>query len=475
MHPEAEMSRYLTAQRLRQRAAAARRGRAHRPTTASAASLAVAQGFVRNQGDAWTWTLDQLQPRARRSRDARGRRRERAPTRSPTTTAIAAAIGRRLGEMHAVLARPTDDPAFAPETAARPRTSKAGSTRARALLDRALRRSMRHDCTGRRDASRRRRSACCRSSEALDAARCGGWRRRASAPLMTRIHGDFHLGQVLVAQRRRLHHRLRGRAGRPLAERRAKASPLRDVAGLLRSFDYAAAATLDPKNADRGAPCPTEQRDAFITRLRDGAQRAFLDAYRAAIGDVPAGRRRPARLLPDREGRLRTRLRGGQPAGLAADPAARPGRGWPARILRRRGAAHERARRDQAVAPLDRARDRGARACAARRSVPRARPARHARRAASSAPSCPAPTRVEVLRRADRARARPARARASRTACSQGRVSERVALPAAHHLARRPCRRPRTPIPSARCSAISTCICSTRAAISSSPMRSAPM
>jgi maltose alpha-D-glucosyltransferase/alpha-amylase len=74
-----------------------------------------------------------------------------------------------------------------------------------------------------------------------------------------------------------------GEPGRPLAERRAKASPLRDVAGLMRSFDYAAAATLDPKKLT-AARLPPEQREEFITSLRDRAQSAFLDAYQAASG-----------------------------------------------------------------------------------------------------------------------------------------------------------------------------------------------
>ena len=104
MHPEAEMSRYLTTQ-----------GFANTPPMlgeivrvakdGERSSLAVAQGFVRNQGDAWTWLLDQfnraIDDIATREADGDAIADEVADY-----TAIAVAIGRRLGEMHAVLARP---------------------------------------------------------------------------------------------------------------------------------------------------------------------------------------------------------------------------------------------------------------------------------------------------------------------------------------------------------------------------------
>jgi maltose alpha-D-glucosyltransferase/alpha-amylase len=103
---------------------------------------------------------------------------------------------------------------------------------------------------------------------------------------MTRIHGDFHLGQVLVASGDAFIIDFEGEPSRPLAERRAKMSPMVDVAGLMRSFDYAVATTLDPKTLT-SAPLPEATRAKFVKRLRDGAQQTFLEAYRTGVGDLP--------------------------------------------------------------------------------------------------------------------------------------------------------------------------------------------
>jgi maltose alpha-D-glucosyltransferase/alpha-amylase len=130
-HPEAEMSRYLTAN-----------GFAHAPALLGEvvnvarderSSLAVAQAFVRNQGDAWAWTLDQFN----RALDDLSTPADGSETRADKLedyVAVAGAIGKRLAEMHAVLAKPTEDPAFAPE-AATARDVEAWVGRATSLLD----------------------------------------------------------------------------------------------------------------------------------------------------------------------------------------------------------------------------------------------------------------------------------------------------------------------------------------------------
>ena len=114
--------------------------------------------------------------------------------------------------------------------------------------------------------------------------------RAAGAALhLQRIHGDFHLGQVLRVGQRWMVIDFEGEPARSLEERRRLASPLQDVAGMLRSFDYAAHSPL-VLGEDPDTPGPSRTELARLGQLAQawiGAnRRAFLDAYmtRAAKG-----------------------------------------------------------------------------------------------------------------------------------------------------------------------------------------------
>jgi maltose alpha-D-glucosyltransferase/alpha-amylase len=242
----------------------------------------VVQAFIRNQGDAWTWTLDQF----KRSVDDLAKHEAAIDARADNVEdykTFIATIGRQLAAMHLVLARETDDPAFAPQMATEQDVAR-WIERALALLARAF------DIvgtlkSGENESDDSAVAALTLNREALTAA----LRRLAQTGvggLMSRVHGDFHLGQVLVASGDAFLIDFEGEPARPLAERRARMSPLVDVAGLMRSLDYAVATTLDPRTPT-SAPLPEATRAKFVKRLRDGAQEAFLEAYRAGAGHLP--------------------------------------------------------------------------------------------------------------------------------------------------------------------------------------------
>jgi maltose alpha-D-glucosyltransferase/alpha-amylase len=102
----------------------------------------------------------------------------------------------------------------------------------------------------------------------------------------TRRHGDYRLGQILVAKGDVMLVDFEGEARRPLAERRGKALPLTDLAGMLRSFDQAAwASVFRFAEAD---PVAFELLLAPALAWRDLARAAFLAEYRAAIQGCPS-------------------------------------------------------------------------------------------------------------------------------------------------------------------------------------------
>jgi maltose alpha-D-glucosyltransferase/alpha-amylase len=102
----------------------------------------------------------------------------------------------------------------------------------------------------------------------------------------TRLHGDFHLAQALIVGSDVLIVDLEGEPARPLEARRAKQSPLRDVAGMLRSLDYAHHAALLRATAERPTDLPV--LEPFARAWLAVSRSAFLEGYRAAIEGCPA-------------------------------------------------------------------------------------------------------------------------------------------------------------------------------------------
>ena len=276
VHPEAEMTRVLTERGFANTAAllgeATFVGPSGEPRT-----VMLLQRFVYNQGDGWGWTLDYLA----RTLDDHAVSPDAPDHALESYCVFSSQLGRRLAEMHAVLAQPTDKPAFSPETATRADTA-AWAERITAQLEIALEAlsGRKHwGCTGSAEAVAGlldRREALEAQVTERTAAGQGG--------LRTRIHGDLHLGQVLVTAGDVTLIDFEGEPSKPLEARRAKDLPLRDVAGVLRSFDYAAAMALHGwTDSAEGAQARAEALTSAFRRL---AAKTFLDGYREAGGQV---------------------------------------------------------------------------------------------------------------------------------------------------------------------------------------------
>jgi maltose alpha-D-glucosyltransferase/alpha-amylase len=270
IHPEAEMTRVLTERGFP--GIAPPLGEVIRGDANGAiSSLAIVQGFVANQGDGAAWTNGLLT----RIIDAQSVAPEdREPFEDYAK--FAHVLGRRTGEMHAILGGPSEDPDFAPEEVD-DHTIQRWHQRAVKQLGDALRVAGQHAGRERRliTGLAQRRDQIERELKALLA---GG-----KGTLRTRIHGDFHLGQVLVTAGDVIIIDFEGEPTKPLSERRAKLSPLRDVAGMIRSFDYAAGIVeREGQLAESGLG--HARAHILLEQFRKCASEAFLAGYAAGRG-----------------------------------------------------------------------------------------------------------------------------------------------------------------------------------------------
>ena len=178
--------------------------------------------------------------------------------------------------MHAVLARETTDPAFAPEVASAADAAD-WANKAEERLQKAFEALAQTQNLGAPEPIGSARRSCSTERDNLTAA-VRNLAKSARGTLKTRIHGDFHLGQVLVASGDAYIIDFEGEPAASIAQRRAKASPLRDIAGLLRSIDYAAATMIESK-AVNALPLSEEQRDKLLAKFRARSSAVFIDAY----------------------------------------------------------------------------------------------------------------------------------------------------------------------------------------------------
>ena len=269
--PEIEMSRFLTEVAGYPHIAPVAGTVELRGNDGSVAPLAILQAQIRNQGDFWEYTLNYLERLLEEQREPGGGAHG-------GYLKLVGTLGSRLAELHLALASATGQPAFDP----RPMTTEdvrgwtarardeAGTTLGQLAarsdaLPQAARDEARHLLHARGDLLKA-------IERAVDAEMRG---------LAIRYHGDFHLGQALLYRNDFVLVDFEGEPARPPEQRREKGSPLRDVAGVLRSFDYARHTTW-MRFADTGVE-GAARAQTLLYEWHEEARRALLDAYAQVV------------------------------------------------------------------------------------------------------------------------------------------------------------------------------------------------
>jgi maltose alpha-D-glucosyltransferase/alpha-amylase len=254
------------------------------------ATLAMMQDLIKSQGDGWTHALGEV---GRFYEDVGD---ESAPhvdgtawltDSTPLESAVqamgaylgaAATLGRRTAEMHLALASDSTNRAFAPEPMVADdleRLTAGSSLQANQALER-----LASAQPGLPEDVQLAANRLLRSADVLR-------ERIRSSPRLEfvaskiRVHGDYHLGQVLLCEGDFYILDFEGEPTRPLTERRLKQSPLKDVAGMIRSFGYAAYAGLFAHTSSRRSELARLESWARIWQLC--ASSAFVDAYFTAV------------------------------------------------------------------------------------------------------------------------------------------------------------------------------------------------
>jgi len=268
--------------------------------TGACSSMATLQNFVRNQGDAWEFTLQHAEryfdrvyntasaPPPLPAHSPLALSAEAIPEQSRQTVGAyldsAALLGQRTAELHLALSTETGDPAFDPE----PYTGAdqwSFCESALSLLQRNFRLLRHQQPNLASDVHVESRQVLAAESE-LER-RFRSFEHRTLTSLRTRIHGDYHLGQILVSGDDFVIIDFEGEPARPLAERRRKRSPLQDVAGMLRSFHYAAYAPLLGVASRPASITAPESLGPWAYFWQMWVSAAFLRSYFETAGRAP--------------------------------------------------------------------------------------------------------------------------------------------------------------------------------------------
>ena len=243
-------------------------------------TLAILQTYVDNQGSLWNFAVDYLE---RFLADQAGEPPLVVASPHAYFLELMSLLGQRTAELHLAFARSTGNPAFEPE----PITADDLAAWSAQLRDEAV---------ATLDALEKRRGALGdelrAAADRLLALRQVLLDRISPAALAAivaakmRYHGDYHLGQVLRVGEDFVITDFEGEPARTLEERSQKHSPLRDVAGMLRSFSYVASVAANHATLER--PADRRRLGPLVRNWEQQTSEAFRQGYREAIAECPA-------------------------------------------------------------------------------------------------------------------------------------------------------------------------------------------
>ena len=278
INPEIEVGRFLT-ETVQFSHTPALLGAIELDESGARSAVAVVHQFIENQGDSWTVTNAYLDRFVEEQRlltvETAGQSDEQAAYLHRTQQ-----IGQRVAELQRVLASRDDVVEFAPE----PITERDVTLWRDDLLDRANR-TLDHLERRRANLTENDRSLVEKilaRRPSLSALVCELLPDNVHA-MKIRHHGDFHLGQMLIAKDDVFIIDFEGEPQRSLEERRRKAPAARDVAGLIRSIDYSATVALE--RAIKSAPDEQAKIARALDGWRDASVAAFLASYRNWLND----------------------------------------------------------------------------------------------------------------------------------------------------------------------------------------------
>jgi maltose alpha-D-glucosyltransferase/alpha-amylase len=289
VNPDVEVTRFLTERTNFENVPAFRGAIEYRRGKAEPTVVCLLQTAVISERDAWTLTLDAV---GRYYERVLGRKADLQNETAPPGALLdeliggvypekAELLGRRTGELHLALASSPDDGAFAPESfnamAQRSvyQSMRALLRRTLALLDKKL-----PDLA---DAFREEAKEVLAAESEILAREKLLLDRRANAAKI-RIHGDYHLGQILYTGKDFVILDFEGEPARPLSERKLKRSALRDVAGMMRSFQYAAYSALwQPAMRSEDVPFLERWADLWYRQMSSVFLQSYLKATAGAI------------------------------------------------------------------------------------------------------------------------------------------------------------------------------------------------